>query len=296
MLSPEQFSKVPDSALRISRRLFIDLSLRAAVGLAAATQIPGLFLPKKAWANESWQDGEWGPLDSEVARRNNLITYYSDGGPLEKFDKLQQFFLGENSNLKQQLAAFATDYLSKYGGTSREWAGFCHGLAHLMLGPQPIKEPEVFTLDNGEAVTVTYTDRIALGALFHSGDIMYRPILGDNPTLNPKHYIPENLDAFRDYLAATGTRFVVNAPERGQEGSWYRVVANTEFLASNFNTPDKEWINIERDLVKEVYYPLSWKEAQASGIDKRLFAEIPGDWRWDNRMNEPLYRRLVFNE
>lgn len=286
--------------LRLSRRGL----LKVVAGLASlAISIPSLW-PGEALAeewvyatNKPWQDRNWFPLDPDVAARWGLVT---PDGPLAKYDQLHRFFLQQDSNLQPTFRDFANDLLSRFSN-AREWIGFCHGLAHLNLGPQPPKAPEIFTLDNGEAITVTYRDRLGIGVAFHSGDIMTRPILGDDLQTQSTLFVQENLDRFMDELVNTGQPFVINAPAYGQVGYWYRVAYavsadRSSLLATNFNTPGRKFISVPRDRVIEVYYPVLQQEAVAQGVDQRLFAEIPSDWRFDNRMDEALVRCIVYGE
>lgn len=245
---------------------------------------------------EPWQDRNWFILDREIASKKGLVTL---AGPLGVYSRLHRLFLGEVSDLQSRFESFADDYLEKFGYT-RAWAGFCHGLAHLNLGPQPLLEPETFNI-NGEEVRVTYLDRLGVGAAYHSGDIMNRPILGKEEKTAPSLFVSENLDQFIDELIANGDSFVINASIPGREGSWYLPVVGvsvdrSRILTTNFNAPGNKFISIPRGEINEVYRPLSWEDAIAQGLDERLFKETPGVWRYDDKMDKALVNRMLFGK
>lgn len=221
-----------------------------------------------------WQDNNWGPLDPGTAARLGIIT---PDGPLQKYDKLHQYFLGQESHVAEKFRTNANAYLQRFPGT-RDWVGFCHGQAHLNLGPRPYVEPVTYGSD-GEEIAITYPERVIIGSVYHSDDVAYRPFLGDGPGSYPGWYVQENLDWYIDNFLKFGNPFVINAPALGQIGYWYRVVVavgadRERLLATNLNKPGQELIEISRYAVKEVYRPINWDEAKTQEVDPRLFDEI----------------------
>lgn len=240
-----------------------------------------------------WQDGNWFPLSPAKAAREGMVTLE---GSLGTYDKLSKALLGQESHFQSQYINFAVNYLNHFPQTA-EWAGFCHGLAHAeLLDPQPLKEPETFTLGNGEKVIVTYQDRLAIQVASHSGDVMFRPILGESDQIDSRKFVQENLDIFIDGLINTGQSFVVSAPTPGRSGLWYRVVVavssdKSRLFTTNLNAPG-ELMSISRSDVSETYIPMPRKEAEAQRVDPRLLKEISNDWIYS--LNESLVQRILY--
>lgn len=270
------------------------------------TRLPPILTPevrasepqKEGWiyGRPVWQDGNWFPISPAKAKREGLITLEE---PLGVYDKLAKALLGEESYFQSQYKIFATNYLNSFPETA-DWAGFCHGLTHAeLLDPQPLRGPETFTLKNGEKVTVTYQDRVGILAAFHSGDVMFRLILGDGAETSSRKYVQENLDIFIDGLIKTKQSFVINAPAPGQPGFWYRVVVavspdKSTLLATNLNKPGQELVPIKKNEVLEVYIPMPYKEAEAREVDLRLLKEVPQNWVYS--LNGSLVNRIVYGK
>ncbi|MCL4439314.1 MAG: hypothetical protein M1609_01595 [Firmicutes bacterium] len=299
MFRPEFITQADNAAQtsvfdrKLSRRSFLcGVAGLAGAGVLAATN-PGLLFneaqAEEEWvyANiQPWQTRQWFPLGSEVANAQGIITL---DRPLALFDKLQRGLLGIDSNLQPEFRNFADGYLRRFSGT-REWAGFCHGVAHLNLRPEPGEEPTTFILGDGEEVTLTYPDKVGIGAAYRSGDLMYRPFLGDSRQTSSTLLVQENLDWFMERFVTERAPFIISA---GDPGTWYRAVWGvspdwTLLLANNLNAPDKKWIVVPRGKVKEVYYPIPQEVGKAIGVDERLFGEIPDEWRFDDRMDKDL--------
>lgn len=305
MFHPEQLSEFPPEVssitpqTRLTRSLFLRLvTASLLVGTISLSSLPKNVLAEE-WvvyaANKPWQDNNWFPLDPDVAAERGLVTLDSS---LNAYDRLHRSLLKTDSRLQPDFRNFADDYLNKFQGT-REWAGFCHGLTHLSLDPQPLVDPEHINLDNGEVVEVTYLHRLGIGAALHSGDLMVRPVLGNDTQTGSTRFVQENLDGLMDAFVTSRRPFVINAPKAGQSGYWYRAVYavtadRSSLLATNLNAPGEEWVPVPRGRVVEAYTPVPWKEAQ--GIDGRLFAEIPDPWRFDNRMDGSLVRRILYEK
>lgn len=297
MFNPELVDQA-EGAAQISRRSFL---LGAAGVIGGFLAVDFGLLPEEARAEEwiyaarkPWQDKNWFPFDSEVANQRGIVTIDRS---LAIYDKLQWGLLGQDSNLQIEFRDFADGYLNRFRGT-RDWTGFCHGLAHLNLGPQPSVKPKTYILSNGEEVTVTYNDRLGMGVAWESGDLMDRPFLGDNEKISSTKLVQENLDRFIEDFITTGEPFVINAPKVGERGSWYRVVeaVSADRLKLRATNLGNGWIMIPRSGVKEVYRPVHRQSARASEVDPRLLQEIPDDWRFDNRMDGTLFGQIYAGE
>lgn len=259
---------------QINRETFLKVGLAAGilVGVLSSRQASAT-----GWIygnSPDWQDNNWGPLDLGTAAKLGIIT---PDGPLQKYDRLHQYSLGQESHVAEKFRTNANAYLQRFPGT-RDWAGFCHGQAHLNLGPKPYAEPVTYGSD-GEYFTITYPERVVIGSVYHSDDVAYRPFLGDGPGSYSGWYVQENLDWYIDNFISNGNPFVINAPALGQIGYWYRVVVavgadRERLLATNLNKPGQELIEISRYAVKEVYRPINWDEAKTQEVDQRLFDEI----------------------
>lgn len=230
-----------------------------------------------------WQSEEWAPLSQEYAKQRGLVWLGQAGGPLEKADKYLKD-KGIKSVLQQTYIKFSADYLKLYPNTW-EWAGDCHGLTHAqMLYKQFSRDPQTVNLQNGEKITFTHTDRVLLAAAFHSGDVMWRPYLGTGSRTYAGERVQENLEYFIDQLTKTKQPFIINAPQPGLPGFWYRTVIGVSedkqtLLATNNNKPGKEIVSVKRTEVKEAYTPLTEKEAIGKKVDPRLLEEVPDEWK-----------------
>lgn len=274
------------------RRSFLRLAATAGL-IAAGAHV--LLSPEEARAaewvyakNKPWQSNEWFPIDRRVAERQQISTM---DGPLYVYDELSKSLLGQDSHLQSDFRRFADDYLRRRSDT-KEWAGFCNGVASLSLGPQPLTEPKNFDLGDGKRLRVTYQERLGIGAAFRADDAGLRDL---------DVSVSVNLDRFTSrFLAGDRQAFIINA-SLGKPGVWYRAVYGVNpdgsaLLATNFNAPGAEWVIVPKEKVQGVFESIPWKVAQARRVDNRFLVETSPELRYHDRMNEPLVNHILYGQ
>lgn len=266
MLHPEQLQQVTESSYRLSRRSF----LRGLAGLAVMAVVPAALSRPTTVRAEEWlalpaqpfQDPEWFPLSTDVARAQGKHTLYAQGGPLDTYDSFSTL-IGAQTNFRGQNEQFVQEYFTRYSFLNRvllETSGYCHGVANASAYGEvkPVGDDNVSRLN-----------KLGLLAAFHSGDSMYRP----------------GINQLIEDMIIIGRPFVIET--KGPEGFWSRVVygvnsSRTMVLATDFGRGAKE---ISINYVQNAYFPVPIGEEQ--NYPTGTVTPVPPEWRI------PLDKRLV---